>query len=320
MEDKNSLIHQGGLGPPTAADLIAQGKMVRQITTSYVTAIVVPLPRDLKVVQKKCLEEANLGGETFFYRWPLKTKNKETGEIETVVVEGPSKNLAYCGIRNFGNVAVDEKPIQETRDAYIFFPTIIDIETGFTYTRPFRISKKYPVRGKHDEFRKDDIRFQIGVSKGQRNAIINFLPSGLVHRMIHEAKNSVRNRIEKEIAKDGIEKVRERIVQAFVKLKVDPDVVCQSYELQVDQWDIETLVILAGDLHVLRSGEETGQTLYGTEIPAEYEVVRQEKDGSSLSEKDMSPGDPATHQDVKADQPDQKPEGGGQQGKLGDEF
>lgn len=304
------ITRQNGIdqGFNTAAEAIAQGKSVEQIQTKYHTAVRVQQPRDLVQVEKRCLTEAALAGERCFYGWGV-GQNR---------VEGPSIDCAMIAARNWGNLAMDMAPVHETQSAWIFDAHVIDIETGFTYSRQFRQSKKWQVYGKLDPERKDDVRFQIGQSKAQRNAILRFVPGWLTDKMIERAKEGIREKLDKAIQSKGIGEVRKRALDALARFSVTQEMVERKYGRKYPTWDLELLVILQGDIAALSSGAETADTLYA-EPEDENASGNGAGDPDGLSEADMSPGDPSLHQGHepqdkkdKADKKDPKKGSGGQ--------
>jgi hypothetical protein len=298
----------------TAGEMIEAGKTLQQIKTPYVTAVAVQKPRELKDVVRRCVEEAELAGDSFYYRWEVESTDKKTGKKKKGYIEGPSINLALAAVRNFGNMAVHQMPVQETRTSWIFTAAVIDLETGFTLERQFRMDKNFTIYGQMDSFRKDDIRFQIGQSKAIRNAVMNSVPAGLVDKMLAAAKNSVRTKIEERIKQVGgdIQKVIAEMLVAFGKHGVTQEMIAGKIGLARDKWDVETLTMLSGDLKALVSGAETAGSLYAEDEQEEPENVGDDEKG--LAAADMKPGDASEHQDVRTGKQAAK------QAKLGGDF
>ena len=274
----------------TAGDAIGKGKTVEQLQTTYHTAVRVQKPRELAVVEKNCLTEAALAGEVCFYGWGA-GKNR---------VEGPSIDCAMIAARNWGNTAIEMRPVHETSSSYIMEAAFIDLETGFTYSRQFKQSKSWTVYGKMDEHRKADIRFQIGQSKAQRNAILKSLPRWLIDKMIDKAKEGVREQLQRYIDKKGIEAARKLALDALAKLGVPLERIEYKYEKKYAAWDIEILITLKGDIRALSDGAESADSLF----PEKEGERKPETNG--LSTDDMSPGDAAKHQGY--DSPPEQPE------------
>lgn len=266
----------------TAGEALNQGKAIQVVQTPYQTAVAIQKPRNLREVEKKCLDEAALAGDTCYYGWG-------SGKDR---IEGPSISCAMIALRNFGNCAVASRPVIETPTAFIFTSAFIDLETGVTYERQFRQSKKSIVYGKHDEARKEDIRFQIGQSKADRNAVLRAVPSWLTDKMVEEAKAGVREQIERFVndpKKGGIEAARKRAFDALSKYGVKIEQIEIKLDKKYAAWDIECLVILQGDIKALTTGTESADALYPK--PDEQDEQAEKSD----LEKSMIPGDPATH-------------------------
>jgi hypothetical protein len=221
---------------------------VQETQTKYTTAMRVQIPRELPVVESRALEEATLMGADGYYAWG---QNKDR-------IEGPSKDLAMALIRCYGNCAVDLGDVQETRDAWIFTATFVDLETGFTLARQFRQAKSWAVYGKFDDARKDDIRFQIGQSKAVRNVILNAVPGWLVRRAMDRCKGGVREMIEATVAKHGMEKVVDRAMVRLAQLGADAARVCDSMgRKNAAGITLEDMVILHGNIAAIESGADT---------------------------------------------------------------
>jgi hypothetical protein len=229
------------------------GTAVMQARGSYVSAIQVQRKRELADVQKRLLEEANLMGESAFYGWGAGDNR----------IEGPSEAIAFAAARCWGNCAVEYAPVEETRDAYIFTATFIDLETGFTLQRPFRQSKRWTVSGRMDEMRKEDVRFQIGATKAARNVILKTLPAWLIDAALEQAKSGVRKKIEGFIAAKGLPAAQDLIVSELAKLGVKEEAILRKFSVaKRDGLDLDKLVILRGDLKAIQSGQERPEVLF----------------------------------------------------------
>lgn len=235
-----------------AARALESGNTIRQMATSYVTAVAVQKQRSLTAVDDRCREEAALAGESIFYGW-------SAGGSQ---IEGPSVKAALIALRNWGNCAAELGPVQETADSWIFTGYFIDLETGVTLARQFRLSKMFPIHGKHDVYRKEDIRFQIGQSKCLRNVILNGLPEWLLDHMVEEAKEGVRSKIEQYIAKQGIEAARDLAIKSLNKYGVTLDMIEAKLERKRGAWEVEDLVLLKGDITALQNGVDSVENMF----------------------------------------------------------
>lgn len=246
MNDKRELVN-------IEPDIIPiEGQTLEQIKTSYVTAVRVQRPREIVEVEKRCLTEASLAGESCYYGW-------SAGGAR---IEGPSIELAMILARNWGNCAVESPPVLETATAYYIPAAFIDLENGTTIVRAFRQSKTWKVFGKFDEERKADIRFQIGQSKAQRNVIIRALPSWLVEKCVEKAKEGVRKRLDQYIEKHGLAGARDLALKEFAKYSIDQTRIELKYGKKIAEWDVDMLVLLKGDLQALQSKIEEPHDLF----------------------------------------------------------
>lgn len=218
--------------------------------TQYSTAVQVVRPRNLNIVTNRCLEEAAIAGDEFYYSW------SQSGSI----VEGLTVGAALAIARNFGNCAVDTK-VEETPTSYVFYGAFIDLETGFNIVRPFRQNKQSPkTKTGKDVYSGDrgkDIIFQIGASKAIRNVVLNAVPKWLASKVISKAKENVVGKIEKM----GIEKTRTLVLNKINALGIDIKRVEFAYG-NSKSWDIEKLVMLMGAIRSIEDGIESPDTIF----------------------------------------------------------
>lgn len=157
---------------------------------------------EAKVLQKlKVLAAA--AGDDWYYRFPV--KNNKTGQTDWI--EGPSIKLANDLSRLYGNCEIDTR-VTDLGDSWVIYSRFIDYESGYALTRPFQQRKNASKMG-GDEGRRLDIAFQIGVSKSNRNVVVNALQT-FADFAFEEAKNSLVDKIGKNIAG-----YRDRVVKAL---------------------------------------------------------------------------------------------------------
>lgn len=270
--------------PPSVPGLPPPGATAMQLRGSYVTAVSVLNPRSLHEVERKLLEEANLMGEDAFYGWGAGDNR----------IEGKSDALAHAAARCWGNCAVEFSPPVETDGAFLFTAHFIDLESGFTLSRPFRQSKEWVVPGKMDPVRKMDVRFAIGASKAARNVILKALPSWLLDKAFEKAKSGVRERLEKLIQEKGIVFAQDAAIKALAKEGVSEAAVLAKYgATNRAGLDLDRLVMLRGDLSQIQAGRDRAAELF-----PEPERVQEQK-----SRVDDLRGDRKAPADVPADPP-----------------
>lgn len=272
---------------------LSSDKTMQQVRTDYTTAVSVQKPRALAVVEKDFLIEARLMGEEAYYGWGA---GKDR-------IEGPSQALAYAIARIWGNCAINQLPLEESPDAWVFGSVFIDLETGFTLTRKFRQSKRWTVYGKLDEERKSDIRFQIGQTKGDRNVILKAIPKWLVNKGMEEAKAGVRKKLEKYINKHGLSAAIDYAVKQLKKAGVGDEQICSKFSVaKVDGLDVDQLVIMSGDIKAIQTGQEMPDALYPSEeaddIADQLKNPKQEADPQPA---DTTPKPPPTDPSVESE-------------------
>lgn len=145
-----------------------------------------------RVLQRLRVLAAGMG-EQYFYRFPV--KNRKTGKTD--YIEGPSVKLANDLCRVYGNCEVDCRA-QDYGDSWQFHARFIDLETGYSLTRPFQARKSGGKIGGADDERRLDIAFQIGASKAIRNVVVNALQS-FADFTFDEARQSLVDKIGKDV-------------------------------------------------------------------------------------------------------------------------
>lgn len=233
----------------SAQDAIA-GDGLMQTRSPYSTAVQVIKKRNLQDVTQRCEVEAAIAGDEFYYSWSQGNK----------IIEGPTVGAALAIARNFGNCAVDVR-VEEHQNATIFYGAFIDLETGFNIVRPFRQNnaqaKKKDGRNIYTDERGLDVKFQIGASKGIRNAVLNGVPKWLVNKVMVKAKENV---VEK-IKKMGVVAARDMVIKKLSNLSIPLERVEKVYQ-KTASWDIEKLVMLSGAIRSIEDGFESIETIF----------------------------------------------------------
>ena len=231
----------------------APQQTLMRMQTQYTTAVTVQRPRSMARMLSKVLEEARLAGESFYYYWEVEDRQKG----RKVPVEGPSIDLAMSLARNYENCAVDVD-VTETLTHYIFKGVFIDLETGFTYTRLFRQRKSQKLSTRMDGERQEDIVFQIGQSKTQRNAITRAMPGWVVDKAIETAKQAVLSGINPET----IHLARLKVIDFFSKYGVSQAQIEAERGRPIDQWTPRDIVDLRGMATALKEGRVSAAEIF----------------------------------------------------------
>lgn len=160
-----------------------------QIKSNYVAAMMVPKPRNLKLVTESIMQEAEEAKDDFYYSWLVNNRKMNRKDL----IEGGTIGLAQCIGRNWTNCAI-ETEVKEFGGEWIFKTTFVDFEKGFTTTRELRlmIPRREKDQKDYDYERSRNMKFQIGQSKNQRDCIFNAVPRWLKKQALNTAKNASR--------------------------------------------------------------------------------------------------------------------------------
>lgn len=233
---------------PAGQALLEQGATVRQMRLdNYLTAVSVQKPRDKMMVIKEVEFEAELLGEKAYYSWTAGGS----------MIEGPSVDLAMVMIREWGNCAARADLVAETGTHFLFDGIFMDLEKGITVIRQFRQVKENRGKGKMDAERAEDIVFQIGQSKGLRNAICAAMPAWLISKALKKAKQSAAKSM-----------TSEKVVEAFNKWGVDQKTLERKLGKACKRWDEMEMAVLRGIYQSLLDGMTTIDNEFGDDQAA----------------------------------------------------
>jgi len=256
----------------------AQAAGLMRAQTRGTQALIRVEARDIKRVESAAIVEAQLLGYAAVYGW---------GQGQDRI-EGPAWPLTKSLMRVYGNCSLDMDPVQDLPDAWVFTARAVDMETGYSISRQFRQSKNWKVYGKHDEARKEDVRFQIGQSKALRNVALAFLPDWLVDRAMDAAKGGMRERIEKLVA-EQMDKVSPDLTddeaKAEATLRVAKAAFAKLASMGITEerglWavgrknlagvTIEDLVVIRGGIAAVEKGTDTADEVFP--VPAKAAEV-----------------------------------------------
>lgn len=247
----NKVQVQSNMGDGEA--LVAEGKTLQRSQAGFTTAVTVQKSRNRADVLKACEEEAALAGDEFLYSWPV--KDNRTGKQK--IIEGPSIQLTNAAARNWGNCGVLIEHI-ENDTHYFFTSTFVDLETGFNLQRSYRQRKSQDMGKKMDKDRAEDIAFQIGQSKAERNVVANALPSWLIEPM----KDKARENVVARITRMGVAKAKEKALEVLLKYGVDEKRIEARISKKSKAWKAEDLAIIHGAIKTLTDGMETAEDLF----------------------------------------------------------
>jgi hypothetical protein len=234
-----------------AIDVHAQNQQLTPLgrpttTLEMVTAQRVVVPRNMPDIMGRVKTLSEMAGQEYYYSFPVKSKNKVTGEWETSAIEGPTIKLANDLAREYGNCGV-ETMVVDVGDSWVIYARFVDLERGFTMVRPFQ-QRKSQKSLKGDEARALDIALQIGVSKAIRNVIVNSLET-FADYMFETAKEG----LTKKISTDP-QKWRDHLLGALSKIKVEPKRVERQIGRSVSAWTVKDIARVVSELKAVHEG------------------------------------------------------------------
>lgn len=275
---------------PAGAQMLERGQTVQQMRLdNYMTAVSVQQPRDKRRVIKEVEFEAELLGPKAYYSWTAKGKQGRS------LIEGPTVDLAMVLTREWGNCAARADLVAETDRHYLFDGIFLDLERGVTIVRQFRQVKERNL-GKMDADRAEDITFQVGQSKGIRNAVLAGIPQWLIDKAVKKAKAAAAKSL-----------TPERVIEAFAKWDVDPKALERRVGKASKRWDEMDMAELRGVYQALLDGVTSIETEFGDEQA--IESVSQAAEAAAKAASTITPQetvDPETGEVSPA--PEQKPE------------
>jgi len=284
--DLATLDNNDGMNSDAGA-IVQSGQAIQQVRTQYSGAITVQKPRNRKELLASSLEEARLCGPDFYYRWTVNTKDGPA------IVQGVSIDGAMILARNFGNCGV---PVQLNVDApghWVLEATFVDLETGFNVTRLFRQRKGQTAGKKMDSDRSQDIAFQIGQSKAQRNVIVKALPIWLLQPCFEAAQA-----VEEEKYKDVAVHAPKALAAWGKNHGITQEQLEKKIGRKVAAWTPRDLAVLAAIYRGIKEGSTTLENEFAGEGPAEPEAQPAETAAAAAAVKPEEQD--ATYEDVPA--------------------
>jgi len=239
-------------------------------------------------------------GEDFTYRFPVKSKGGGNSDIEGLSIKG-----AMAVMNAYGNCNVDCWVSGEGYDYWEFTARFIDLERGTALTRPFRQRKGAAKMGR-DSGRNLDSDYAIGVSKAERNVIVNAL-SVYAEFAFQEARGALVDRVGKDLPK-----WRQRVSERLAELRIAQSRVDAVIGRPIGSWlapDIaKAITLIKGISDGMSSADEAFPPLgKAAEDVDDRDRLNAELD--RLSGLAPNPGGNATDQDAAAGQtvPRQQP-------------
>lgn len=232
--------------------------MARETTTmELMVAQRVAVRRNEEEILQTIKRLAHVAGEAYYYRFPVKSKDPDTGEYVTSYIEGPTIKLANDLAREWGNCAVETR-VFDTADGWIIYARFIDLQTGYNYSRPYVQRRDQKSIKTKDKGRAEDIAFQIGASKAIRNVIVNVLGT-YADMMFEEAHKGLVKKVG-----ENLPFYRDKTVQRLGELKVPLAAVEKVLGYKVAEWTAQHVTRVISELKAIQEGMTTADELWGS--------------------------------------------------------
>ena len=178
-------------------------------------------------------------------------------------------------MRQLPTTLEDESPTH-----FIFLAVFLDLETGYNFPRLYRQRKSGGPGGKMASDRKEDISFQTGQSKAQRNAIDKSMPPWLVKRAIEAAKSSAAEKYKE------VEKWIPNVLKGFEQIGVTKQQLEIRLDKLVEAWTPYDILTLSLIRKAIRERESTVAEEFPTkpEGPEQPAVITVDGDGVVLDQ------------------------------------
>ena len=270
-----------------AESLIAQGQVVVQAKTKFMTAVGVQKERNIaKVIRyaEDCTQQ--MESKDVYYNWTVSNTDGSKG-----IVEGPAVGLASVVQQAIGNNISDVEIEQETETHWYFKAYYIDLETGANTTRLFRQLKNKKM-GKYDPERLQDMQFQIGQSKAHRNVICH-ANRWLVNHLMNAKKKTENDKVVKNLVK-----YKDAAIKTFGEKGINREQLEDLVGKSLALWTADDIVHLQGINNGIDTGEMTQQEIFGIVKPKDREgdikltniiPTNRNSGGSPTEEKGLAP-------------------------------
>jgi hypothetical protein len=235
----------------------------RNLFGDIVTARPMQVLRNEARILKKIDIMAAAAGTRFFYRYPV--KNRRTGKTDHI--EGPSVKCTDAVLMLYMNAAVECRTVAMPNDRagnYVCYSRFCDWENGVSLTMGQLVPRSATLGGE-DEERRQQIAHNIGQSKSRRN-VVNAAIGEYVHRAFVAAKNSLVERIGRDIARS-----RQVIVKELEALEVPGIIgrVERVYGRKVGEWLAPDIARVYAEISAVEDGMSSVDETWPLAAPPE---------------------------------------------------
>ena len=262
-----------------------------------ITAQPIGKPRDVAKVMKRMEALASIAGDKYVYSWEVNDKRNR----RKVQVKGPTVKLANDLAREYGNCVIDTR-VFDFGTYWVIYARFVDLETGFSYTRPFQQDKGKNIGGgMKDDSRARDLIFQIGVSKAIRNCVVNAL-STFVEPTIEAAEKRLIDWV-----KNNADKAAAYIERICGEHEIDFKRIEVVIGRPRGKWTVRDVTRVMSELRGIEDGLTRPEEVWPSDADvAELEAETEEEKPAAKPKAKAKPK--ATKAKEKAEEPPQEPE------------
>jgi len=251
---------------------VMPGALVTNITNGVISAQRVDVKRDYVAIMQNLKALATVMTTKYYYFWETKNKDGTKGKVE-----GGTIKLAMDIARIYGNCQVDCR-VEDKGDRLEFYARFVDIETGFSLTRPF-IQRKDQNLGMKDKARAADIVLQIGASKAIRNVVLDSLPN-LEEFAVQEAKKGLLERVNR-----NPEGAKQAILGIVNELQIDVKRIEAIIGRNAEKWTNADLAKLWVQLDTIKDGYSAVDDIFPLSEKIATQNITENKGTKGLKEK-----------------------------------
>lgn len=219
-------------------------------------------PRKLSVWKRRALEFVTLDefvAGKCFYALPRKEKNRDTGNYETKMIQGPSARFAEIIVSTWGNCKAGARVAGEDPSGEFIRAqgTFVDLETNFSCG--FEVTRRITTSS-GDKFKADMIQVtgNAAASIAYRNAALKGIPGALWNPIFEAAKRAAVGDIK------SLKKKREEVLALFNKMGIPTETIFVVAAIKgIDDIDGDVLVFLKGLENAIRDNDTDVETILG---------------------------------------------------------
>ena len=256
-----------GAAPP-AGNVPAPSDGSTAVSTfgSIITAQRVAVERDESRVLQRLKTLCAMNAHRYIYSWAVKDKRNR----REVTISGGTIKMANDLARSYGNCVVDIRAFDH-RDHWLFYARFVDLETGYSLTRPFQQRKSQDMGTGMDAERRRDMTFQIGASKAIRNVVLNALDA-YAEFMKEECENKLLSWIE-----NNADKANAWISQMLQKHEINLPRIEAVVGRPRAKWTVRDVARVMTELRGVEDGMQSAEDLYPSDQDAAAVTAEKEK-------------------------------------------